>query len=72
LIELPKLSPAPGLRAGAHVKILAGPFRGHIATLHADMNGADRVMVLLQILGSQQRVTLPRGDIVLAPKPGGP
>src|SRR5436190_1571730 len=36
VVELPK---ARGMRAGDRVKVLAGPFRGHIATLHADMNG---------------------------------
>jgi transcriptional antiterminator RfaH len=58
-VELPK---SPGLKPGDHVKILAGPFRGHLA-LHAGMKPHQRVEVLLALLGSQQRVILPRADV---------
>jgi transcriptional antiterminator RfaH len=67
VVELPK---APGLQAGDRVKVLGGPFAGHLG-LYAGMKSHQRVEVLLAILGSQQRVTLPRGDIVLAPPSAG-
>ena len=61
LVELQK---PPGLRAGDRVRILAGPFCGHLG-LYAGMKPRQRVEVLLQLLGSMQRVTLPRGAIEL-------
>jgi transcriptional antiterminator RfaH len=57
-IELPRRQ----LRAGARVRILAGPFRGHLA-VYTGMSGLERVTVLLQILGSAARVKLARNDI---------
>src|SRR5262245_31460828 len=59
LIELPR---APALRAGDPVRVLAGPFQGQLA-LYAGMKPRERVEVLLQLLGGQQRVTLARGDV---------
>jgi transcriptional antiterminator RfaH len=50
------------LRMGDQVRILAGPFHGHCA-IFAGMTGLERVAVLLEILGAQQRVTLARKDI---------
>jgi transcriptional antiterminator RfaH len=50
------------LKAGDQVRLLAGPFGGHLA-IYAGMSGLERVAVLLQILGGQQRVTLARRDI---------
>jgi transcriptional antiterminator RfaH len=67
-IELPT---PPGLRAGDRVKILRGPFQGRFG-LYADMKLHQRVEVLLALLGSQQRVTLPRSGIELAPDPSSP
>jgi transcriptional antiterminator RfaH len=61
-IELPK--PAE-FRPGDPVRILSGAFEGHLA-LYAGMKPHERVEVLLALLGSQQRVTLPR-DAVAAP-----
>ena len=58
-VELPKSS---GLKPGDHVKILGGPFRGRLA-LYAGMKPHQRVEVLLALLGSQQRVILPRADV---------
>src|SRR3954468_14353887 len=58
-VELPKSS---GLKPGDHVKILGGPFRGHLA-LYAGMKPHQRVEVLLALLGSQQRVSLPRAHV---------
>jgi transcriptional antiterminator RfaH len=50
------------LKAGDRVRILAGPFRGHLA-IYAGMSGLERVSVLLQMLGSAARVKLARSDI---------
>jgi transcriptional antiterminator RfaH len=57
-IELPRCLLKPGDR----VRLLAGPFQGHLA-IYAGMSGSERVAVLLQILGGQQWVTLARRDI---------
>jgi transcriptional antiterminator RfaH len=57
-VELPKRR----LQYGDRVKILAGPFRGHLA-MYAGMSGLERVTVLLQILGGQQRATLAQQDV---------
>jgi transcriptional antiterminator RfaH len=54
LIELPKLP----LRRDARVRILRGPFSGHLA-IFADMKPRQRVEVLLQLLGGEHRVALP-------------
>ena len=59
LIDLPK---APALRRGDRVRILRGPFTGHLA-IFADMKPRERVEILLQLLGGGQRVTLAKGDI---------
>jgi len=58
LIELPE----PPLRRGARVRILRGPFTGHLA-IFADMKPRQRVEILLQLLGGEQRVTLAKNDI---------
>jgi transcriptional antiterminator RfaH len=57
-VELPRRLLKPGDR----VRLLAGPFQGHLA-VYAGMSGSERVAVLLQILGGYQRVTLARRDI---------
>ena len=59
LIDLPK--PLP-LRRDARVRILRGPFTGHLA-IFADMRPRQRVEILLQLLGGEQRVTLAKKDI---------
>ena len=59
LIDLPK---PPPLRRGARVMILRGPFTGHLA-IFADMRPRQRVEILLQLLGGEQRVTLAKKDI---------
>jgi transcriptional antiterminator RfaH len=58
-IELPK---PRGFRCGDPVKILHGPFGGHLA-LYADMKPRERVEVLLRLLGGEQRVILAKQDI---------
>ena len=62
LIDLPK---PPPLRRGARVRILRGPFTGHLA-IFADMRPRQRVEILLQLLGGEQRVTLAKKDIEVA------
>jgi transcriptional antiterminator RfaH len=57
-IELPKRM----LKCGDPVRILAGPFKGHLA-IYASMSAHERVAVLLQILGAATRVTLASTDI---------
>jgi transcriptional antiterminator RfaH len=66
-VELPK---ALGLKAGDHVRVSGGPFAG-LTGLYAGMSGRQRVEILLSILGGQQRVTLPRDRIELAPENSG-
>jgi transcriptional antiterminator RfaH len=51
-----------GLKPGDPVRLLAGPFQGHLA-IYAGMSGLERVAVLLRLLGGQHRVTLARRDI---------
>jgi transcriptional antiterminator RfaH len=53
LIELPKLRLAPGTR----VRVLQGPLQNHIGLLAA-LRPHERVLVLLQLLGGQQRSSI--------------
>ena len=57
-IELPWCGP----RRGDRVRILRGPFTGHLA-IFDDMKPRERVGILLHLLGGEQRVTLAREDI---------
>ena len=59
LIDLPRPS---GLRPGERVRILRGPFSGHLA-LYAGMTSRERVAILLMLLGGQRRIDLPKGDV---------
>ena len=52
LIELSQRSE---LKPGDQVRILQGPFAGHLG-LYAGMRPHERVLVLLALLGGQQRV----------------
>jgi transcriptional antiterminator RfaH len=71
-VELPKLPEAPpGMKPGDHVRVTRGPLVG-LAGLYAGQAPHERVAVLLTLLGGQPRVTLPRGDIELAPGSSGP
>ena len=58
-VMLPK---ARGLERGDKVKVLAGPFEGHIA-LYEGTKPHERVEVLLALFGSQRAVELPRVNI---------
>jgi transcription antitermination factor NusG len=66
-IELPQ---APGMKVGARVRVLGGPFAGKLG-LYQGMRPRERVEVLFSLLGSQRSLTLPRGSIELAPDSGG-
>ena len=57
-----ELAPSLPLRRDARVRILRGPFTGHLA-IFADMRPRQRVEILLQLLGGEQRVTLAKKDI---------
>jgi transcriptional antiterminator RfaH len=59
LVELAK---PPLARLGDPVRVVRGPFEGHLA-IYAGMKPRERVEVLLQLLGGQQRVTLAKRDI---------
>jgi transcriptional antiterminator RfaH len=59
LVELAK---PPRLRRGDQVRIVRGPFREHLA-LYEGQTARERVAVLLQLLGGQQRAELPSDAI---------
>jgi transcriptional antiterminator RfaH len=59
LVELPK---PRGLAPGMRVKVLQGPLCNQIGLLAA-LRPHERVLVLLQLLGGQQRVELARNAI---------
>jgi transcriptional antiterminator RfaH len=65
-VELP---PLPDMKHGTPVRVLGGPFQGHLG-LYAGMKPHARVEVLLALLGSRRSVTLPRGGIELVPDAG--
>jgi transcriptional antiterminator RfaH len=49
-------------KVGDRVKVMHGPFAGHLG-LYAGMRPHERVLVLLALLGGQQRVELPKDSI---------
>ena len=51
-----------GLRVGDRVRVVSGPFVGQLA-LFAGMRPHERVLILLALLGGEQRVELARGAI---------
>jgi transcriptional antiterminator RfaH len=59
LVELAK---PPRLRRGDRVRIVAGPFREHLAMFDG-MRPGERVAVLLQLLGGQHRAELPASAV---------
>lgn len=60
VIELPE--PPPRLRPGGKVKIINGLFRDRVG-LVAGMAPRDRIIVLLNLLGAEQRVTMLASDV---------
>jgi transcriptional antiterminator RfaH len=63
LIELPQ---PPKFRPGDRLRVLHGPFAGHIG-LYAGMKPRERIEVLLALLGGSQRVTLAADSVEPAP-----
>lgn len=59
VIELPQ---PPGLHRGDAVRVTRGPFQSLVG-LYAGQAPHERVAILLSVLGSQQRVTLPKDAI---------
>jgi transcription antitermination factor NusG len=59
LVELPGRD---AFKPGDQVRILQGPLAGHLG-LYAGMRPHERVLVLLALLGGQQRVELAKVDI---------
>jgi transcriptional antiterminator RfaH len=59
LVELAK---PPRFRRGDRVRIVQGPFNGHLA-LYEGQTAHQRVLVLLSLLGSSQRTELPADAI---------
>ena len=59
VIDLPKRE---AFKAGDKVKILKGPFADHLG-LYQGQRPHERVLVLLALLGGEQRVTLATKDI---------
>jgi transcription antitermination factor NusG len=62
LVELPK---PRGLVPGMRVRLISGPLTAQIGLLAA-LRPHERVLVLLQLLGGQQRVELARNAIEAA------
>jgi len=60
LVELPKLH--GGFKPGMRVRVVSGPLSEQIGMLAA-LRPHERVLVLLQLLGGQQRVELARGTV---------
>jgi transcription antitermination factor NusG len=63
LIELPK---PPRFRRGDHVRVLRGPFAGHVG-LYAGMKPRDRVAVLLTLFGGSRCAELTGEDVARWP-----
>jgi transcriptional antiterminator RfaH len=62
LVELPKRDE---FKPGERVRIVAGAFTGQLG-LYAGMRPHERVLVLLALLGGQQRVELAKADVEAA------
>jgi len=62
LVELPRRTK---FRSGDRVRVLHGPFIGHVG-LYEGMKARQRVEVLLAILGGSSRVTLPKDAVEAA------
>jgi transcriptional antiterminator RfaH len=59
------VDPLAGARAGADVRILRGPFADLIGKLQSAAE-SDRVVLLLDLLGREVRLRLPREQVALA------
>jgi transcriptional antiterminator RfaH len=54
--------PKRELMIGSAVRVVHGPFSGHLA-LYAGQSSRERIVVLLSLFGARQKVTLPRDDV---------
>jgi transcriptional antiterminator RfaH len=57
-----ELASPPKFKPGDPVRVTAGPFVGHLG-LYAGMKPRERVEILLQLLGAEQRVELPKDAV---------
>jgi len=58
-VQLPR---RPGLKLSDQVRVVVGVFRDHLG-VYAGMKPRQRVEILLQLLGGQQKVMLAQQDI---------
>ncbi|UCF80968.1 MAG: hypothetical protein JSV08_00665 [Acidobacteriota bacterium] len=58
--------PVPPLRAGERVCVVEGPFEGLEGLFERYMTGAERVQILLRLLGALRHVELPRRSVMAA------
>jgi transcription antitermination factor NusG len=58
--------PVPPLRAGERVCVAEGPFEGLEGLFERYMTGAERVQILLRLLGALRHVELPRRSVMAA------
>jgi hypothetical protein len=63
IVQLPELP--PDFKPGDRVRIISGALTGHFG-LFAGMKGADRVYVLLTLLGGESRTEMARAAIEVA------
>ena len=57
-----ELASPPKFKPGDQVRVTQGPFVGHLG-LYAGMKPRERVEILLQLLGAEQRVELPKDAV---------
>jgi transcriptional antiterminator RfaH len=62
-VELPRRD---GFKVGDQVRVLAGPFTNHFG-LYQGMRSRERIEILLQLLGSVQKVELARDAVEVIP-----
>jgi transcription antitermination factor NusG len=56
--------PVPPLRAGERVCVVEGPFEGLEGLFERYLTGAERVQILLRLLGALRHVELPRRSVM--------
>ena len=63
LVQLPT---RPEFEPGDRVRVLRGPLRDQVG-IFADMLPRERIVVLLQLLGTEHSIALPRGAVMRMP-----
>jgi transcriptional antiterminator NusG len=56
--------PVPPLRAGEHICVVEGPFEGLEGLFERYLTSAERVQILLKLLGALRHVELPRRSVM--------